>query len=203
MIVRDEEKILKVLKEIKKIAMIKTVKIIIIVDIAYYCILIFLWVGPISYSMHDKPLNIEAYVANIVLMLFLTILFDWLIYIFLFTTYQEIALYKISEIYVDKILSKDNYVEVLPNEIPERYYTFIMAELPQLADFFAILTDTGDGVNIFLKFKNHDSYVFLEYVEKKYFPSTYIIKNACDDIELEFDEVKKLLSNNLSCKHFL
>lgn len=186
----------KIQKEIRKVVMFKTAKTIILCNGVWICMLFMVWlfIYALSNGVHNNDVN-RAYAIS--LLIFIAVI-DIFLSKISSLTYNSETRNMIARHYVDLVLSEDAYVEVLPSEIPTRYRTFIKNYLPQYADFFAILNDERIGVSIFLKFKKHNSYVFLEYVEKKKFPTTYIIKNSCDDVELKLDEVKKMLNNSLS-----
>lgn len=100
-----------------------------------------------------------------------------------------------NQVVVENILSTENYVEVFPNKVPKRYYTFIKSELVDLAKFFAVLDKDDSEITIVLKFNKKEGYYFVEKVQKKNFWKCYKIK---DLVRVEMNNPINLVVHNNS-----
>lgn len=99
-----------------------------------------------------------------------------------------------NQVVVENILSTENYVEVFPNKVPKRYYTFIKSELVDLAKFFAVLDKDDSEITIVLKFNKKEEYYFVEKVQRKNFWKCYKIKEL---VRVEMNNpINIVVSNN-------
>lgn len=150
--------------EIEMYAKKKARKFTAITDVLMVIVMILLMI-----VLHTQDIVVLS-VMGVMLICLFTIILSKLLYL----SYKNEAKVKISKNYVDEYLKVGNLTEVIPIKAIE-YNSFITDTLPQIAKFYANISDE-EFIQILIKFNGNEDVLEFEKIKKIVFKEYYIIK---------------------------